>query len=198
MIYSWQIFWHIRRLAGHPQSIELRRRSDSQSLGAGCGIRRQIPFFNAHVSSSNPFCLSTYFCYPKGIHPQATLWTPMLLHHWVRQTLVTNQPPDIHTHSSWDIPTNDLIIVQRLLNLQNPELKCSKVKSKEAICDAIILLFLNHGRFKGHYNALPSYPLSHSEWDNRLSRMWGFHLPEERVSVWWIQSSEVFCDLRWM
>lgn len=189
-----QLFWHIhttqlsRKLAGRPQSIEFWRRSDSQSLGAGCGIRRQTPFFNARVSSINPFCLSTYFCYPKGVHPQATLWTQMLPHHWVCQSLVTNQPRDIPTHTSWDVLSDDLIIVNAA--------KRSKAKSKEAICDAIILLFLNHGCFKGHYNALHSYPLSHSEWDNRLSRMWGFHLPEEGVSVWWIRSSEVFCDLR--
>lgn len=80
-----------RRLAGRPRRLSSDR-SDSQSLGTGCGIRRQILFFNAHVSSINPFSLSTYFCYPKGIHPKATLCTQMLLHHWVCQSWVTNQP----------------------------------------------------------------------------------------------------------
>lgn len=151
-----------RRLAGRPPTIEFQHRSDSQSLGTGCGIRRQILFFNAHVSSINPFSLSTYFCYPKGIHPKATLCIQMLLHHWVCQSLVTNQPLTFTLSSaSWTIQPNtaNLIITQQLLNLQNPQLRRSKVKRKEAICDAIILLFLNHARFKGPYNALHSYPL---------------------------------------
>lgn len=96
-----------RRL-GRPPTIEFRHRSDSQSLGTGCGIRRQILFFNAHVSSSiNPFSLSTYFCYPKGIHPKATLCTQMLLHHWVCQSLVTNQPLTFTLSStSWAVQPN--------------------------------------------------------------------------------------------
>lgn len=90
-----------------PPTIEFRHRSDSQSLGTGCGIRRQILFFNAHVSSINPFSLSTYFCYPKGIHPKATLCPQMLLHHWVCQSLVTNQPLTFTLSStSWAIQPN--------------------------------------------------------------------------------------------
>lgn len=71
------------------------------------------------------------------------------------------------------------MMVQPLLNLQDPEFRCSKVKSKETICDALIPLFLNHGRFKGPGNALHSDPLSHNE----IIGCPGFHLPEDGVSV---------------
>lgn len=47
---------------------EFRCAPDSQALGTGSGIRRQIPFFNVYVSTVIAFCVITYFRYSKGVH----------------------------------------------------------------------------------------------------------------------------------
>ncbi len=50
------------------RSVEFRWVPDSQAFGAGSGIRRQIPFFHAYVSSVIAFCLITFFHFLKGAH----------------------------------------------------------------------------------------------------------------------------------
>lgn len=50
------------------RSVEFRCVPDSQALGTGSGIRRQIPFFHAYVSSVIAFCLINYFLCSKGAH----------------------------------------------------------------------------------------------------------------------------------
>lgn len=131
-------FSGISTLAGHPHSaggqVCFPELGGGAMRGTGCGIRRQIPVFNARVSSIRPFCLGTDFCYPTPIHPRATPSPQTSL------PTLTLTPARL---------SHDLLMVQPLLKPQNPESECSTVRSKEAICDALILLFLSHGRFKG-------------------------------------------------